>query len=169
MRTRHEWSCALVDRCATALRLSDALAANSDTLLNYDKDDRKELGDVFAVAAGVALLCRARAVSRDFPPAQIQRFDRQFSIFSRYAFKSMMGCGAYASMDAIREQCDSLSTGIAERFRYYEVEPFAILNAATELASPPKPKQPEVSTMAAFRAFLRRIRPSVIRSAASTS
>ena len=169
MRTRHEWSCALVDRCATALRLSDALAADSDSLVNYDRGTRKELGDVFAVAAGVVLLCRAKAVSRDFTPMQIQRYDRLFSIFSRYAFKSMMGCGAYASMDAIRERCDSLATGIAERFRHYEVEPFAVINAATELATPPRARQPAIDSGSTFRAFLRRFRPSVIRSAASTS
>ena len=167
MRTRHEWACALTDRCSAALKLSNAFAENSDSLANYDRKTRKELGDVFAVAAGVVLLCRANAVSQRLGPRHIRHNDRLFSIFSRYAFKSMMGCGAYVSMDAIRERCDALATGIAERFRHYDVDPSAILNAATELAAPQEPAQPEFDILAPLRALLRRFRPSVIRSAAS--
>ncbi len=169
MHSRYEWVCALTDRCCTALKLSNAFAENSDSLVNYDREARQELGDVFAIAAGVVLLCRAAAVARGFGHTRIRHYDRLFSVFSRYAFKSMMACGAYASMDAIRERCDRLATGIAERFREYDANPFSVMSAATELAGPHTETLPEVDALGAFRALVRRFRPSVIRSAARSS
>ncbi len=169
MQSRYEWACALTDRCCTALQLSNAFAENRDSLVNYDTETRQELGDVFAIAAGVVLLCRAAAVAQGFGASRIRHYDRLFSVFSRYAFKSMMVCGAYASMDAIRDRCDGLATGVAERFRHYDANPFAVMSAATELAGPEAATLPEVEALGPFRALLRRFRPSVIRSAARSS
>lgn len=133
MEKEDQWASALTKRCSTALRLSRAFAEYSDSLVNYDQDTCRDLGEVFAVAAAVVMLCRADAVSRGFPLSDIREYDRQFSELSRDAFKTMLASGAYASMDAIRDRCDELATSIAERLRHYGVEPFAILDAAARL------------------------------------
>ena len=133
MSGREEWARAVVERCNDAMRLSRAFGENSDSIANYSNDDRKEMGDIFAVASGVVLLCRSIAVERAYHPATIRMYDGLFSVFSRYAFKCMLLCGAYASMDEVQSWCNELSTGIARRFQHYDVDPLRVLDAAITL------------------------------------
>ena len=134
MLTREEWGSALAERCNEAMRLSRAFGENSDSIANYGNDDRKEMGDIFAVASGVVLLCRSMAVERSYHPATIRMYDGLFSVFSRYAFKCMLLSGAYDSMDEVQSWCNRLATGIAQRFQFYDVDPFRVFDAAITLA-----------------------------------
>jgi len=130
METREAWSDAVAERCNSAMRFSRAFGENSDSITNYTHEDRKEMGDLFAVASGVVLLCRSMAVDRGYHPATIRMYDGLFSVFSRYAFKCMLLSGVYESMDEIQQWCNSLTTGIAKRFRNYNVDPFRVFDAA---------------------------------------
>ena len=133
MLTREAWGGAVAERCNEAMRLSRAFGENSDSIANYTNEDRKEMGDIFAVASGVVLLCRSVAVDRGYHPATIRMYDGLFSVFSRYAFKCMLLCGAYDSMDEIQVWCNKLTTGIAQRFQQYDVDPFRVFDAAITL------------------------------------
>jgi len=133
MLTREEWGGALAERCNDAMRLSRAFGENSDSITNYSNADRKEIGDIFAVASGVVLLCRSLAADRGYHPATIRMYDGLFSVFSRYAFKSLLLSGAYESMDEIQQWCNHLATGIAQRFQHYDVDPFRVFDAAITL------------------------------------
>ncbi len=133
MLTRAEWGSALAERCNEAMRLSRAFSENSDSITNYNNAQRQEMGDIFAVASGVVLMCRSMAVERSYHPATIRMYDGFFSVFSRYAFKCMLLCGEYASMDEIQSRCNQLSSGIAGRFRLYDVDPFRVFDAAVML------------------------------------
>ena len=135
LQTRDEFISTLSAQCCRALRLSEAFATNTDSLANYDRESRRELGDVFALAAGIALLCRGNAVSRAYDRTEIQRYDNLFSIFSRYAFQCMIGSGAYTSLDDVRARCDGLATEVAEDFRFFEVDPVELMATASELAN----------------------------------
>lgn len=131
--SREEWGGALAERCNDAMRLSRAFGENSDNIADYSNEDRKEIGDLFAVASGVVLLCRAMAAERNYHPATIRMYDGFFSVFSRYAFKCMLLCGAYESMDEVQSWCNQLTTGIATRFQLYDVDPFRVFDAAITL------------------------------------
>ncbi len=133
MLTRTEWGGALAERCNEAMRLSRAFGENSDSLANYSAEDRREMGDIFAVASGVVLLCRSMAVERSYHPATIRMYDGFFSVFSRYAFKCMLLSGAYGTMDEVQSWCNQLTTGIAQRFQLYDVDPFRVFDAAITL------------------------------------
>ncbi len=133
MLSREERGGALAERCNDAMRLSRAFGENSDSITNYGNADRKEMGDIFAVASGVVLLCRTIAAERAYHPATIRMYDGLFSVFSRYAFKCMLLSGAYASMDEIQSWCNELATGIAQRFQHYDVDPFRVFDAAITL------------------------------------
>jgi len=133
MLTSEKWGGAVAERCNEAMRLSRAFGENSDCITNYTNEDRKEMGDIFAVASGVVLLCRLMAVDRGYHPATIRMYDGLFSVFSRYAFKCMLLCGAYESMDEIQVWCNKLTTGIGQRFQHYDVDPFRVFDAAITL------------------------------------
>ena len=133
MLTREAWGGAVAERCNEAMRLSRAFGENSDSIANYANEDRKEIGDIFAVASGVVLLCRSMAADRGYHPATIRMYDGLFSVFSRYAFKSLLLSGAYDSMDEIQQWCNSLATGITQRFQHYDVDPFRVFDAAITL------------------------------------
>ena len=133
METREEWSDAVAERCNSAMRFSRAFGENSDCITNYTDEDRKEMGDLFAVASGVVLLCRSMAVDRGYHPATIRMYDGLFSVFSRYAFKCMLLSGAYESMDEVQSWCNTLTSGIAMRFQSYDVDPFRVFDAAINL------------------------------------
>jgi len=133
MLSRAEWGGAVAERCNDAMRLSRAFGENSDSITNYSSEDRKEMGDIFAVASGVVLLCRTLAVERAYHPATIRMYDGLFSVFSRYAFKCMLLCGAYESMDEVQSWCNKLTTGIAQCFQQYDVDPLRVFDAAISL------------------------------------
>lgn len=130
MLSREAWGGAVAERCNDAMRLSRAFGENSDSITDYSSEDRKEMGDIFAVASGVVLLCRTLAVERAYHPATIRMYDGLFSVFSRYAFKCMLFSGAYESMDEVQSWCNQVSTGMAQRFRHYDVDPIRVFDAA---------------------------------------
>ena len=141
MLSREKWGSALAARCNESMRLSRAFGENSDSVANYSNDDRKEMGDIFAVASGVVLLCRSLAAERSYHPATIRMYDGLFSVFSRYALKCMLLCGAYESMDEVQSWCNHLTTGIARRFQLYDVDPFRVFDAAITLKRQSRKRQ----------------------------
>jgi len=130
MTDRNEWAYAITDRCMGAIQLSSAFAENSDDVSNYSVATPREMGDLFAVASGVALLCRSLAADRGAPPSTIKIYDGHFSVFLRYAFKCLLVSDAYDSLDQIQEWCRKLTSVVAEGFQHHNIDPLVTFDVA---------------------------------------
>ncbi len=119
-------------KLSSTIIISNELAENRSSFMQYREAERLQLAEQFAQATGIFMACVLVAEETSKEQSVVDRYKSYQDDFTQYGYQAGKLSGEFASDDELIEYLEGLASLTIEQLNFYRVEPIRLHDAAMQ-------------------------------------
>ena len=119
-------------KLSSTIIISNELADNRSSFMQYSEAERLQLAEQFAQATGIFMACVLVAEETSKEPSVVDRYKSYQDDFTQYGYQAGKLSGEFASDDELIEYLEGLASLTIEQLTFHRIEPMRLHDAAMQ-------------------------------------